>query len=454
MERSATVRHEILTNGRDQALMEFAATLLDAVQVSVGMDITGPSVSVSNNPFQPIIAALRSGQTLRQAVADANIEGANSVAVVRNLLLDAVELQIDLEIAAHKAQAQVTVFQNLASGTQDLAVEARRARAYLAHSPANDPSFRLVRDSVRLQLADQLEYAARVSYMAAKRAEYEYAARLGASEFFRLSDIYRARTAQDIISFLDELEGITNNLVVEDADVNREWFTLSVAQHVLGWTDEELGLTGEAARAERARRFQEWVADHTETGADGKPVLVFTLVTSPADDGVFSHVIAQGYDRFWLHKVAGIGQPKPDSNGIGINLVTSQAGDLSYRRAAVTQSGLVHLKARSGCIFEYRLIHPAALLGLEWPDNQPPEEATATFRASVNDEDGTRTSAFLGRPVSATNWQIVIYAGAPETGLPDLDLQQLEDIELLLDTTFVSRSPGDPDPADCIRLDY
>ena len=214
------------------------------------------------------------------------------------------------------------------------------------------------------------------------------------------------------------------------------------------------GAVGDAARAERIRRFREWVAEHTETGTDGKPVLVFSISTSPADNGVFSNVIAQGYDRFWLHKVAGIGQPKPASNGFGMNLITSEAGGLRYRRVAVTQSGVVHLKARSGCIFEYRLIHPAALLGLEWPGGQPCDEATATFRAGISGENGTRTAAFLGRPVSATDWQVVVYAGAPELGLPDMDLQQLEDIELVFDSTHASRTPGAPDPSECIRIDY
>ncbi|MEZ4672819.1 MAG: hypothetical protein R2932_01070 [Caldilineaceae bacterium] len=68
--------------------------------------------------------------------------------------------------------------------------------------PANDPSYRLV-DSRRLQLATQLEIAARLSYLAARRAEYEYTARLSANNF-RVSDIYRARLADDILKFLQE----------------------------------------------------------------------------------------------------------------------------------------------------------------------------------------------------------------------------------------------------------
>jgi hypothetical protein len=452
IERNATVTDTILTNGREQAAMEFFATLMESTTTQISI-FPVPGVSVSRNPFQPAIAALRTAQTLRQAVNDIKIEDANSDAVVRNLLLDVVEYQMELDIAAQKANAQVTVFENLASGTQDLAVEARRARAYLVQSPANDPSFRLVRDSTRLALADQLSLASRIAYMAAKRAEYEYAARLGVSSI-NISEIYQARTATDILNFLTKLENATSSLIVTDAETDRELFTMSVAQHVLGLTDEELGMSGEAARLERIRLFRQWVAANTHIGTDGKPVLVFSLATSPADDGIFSNVIAQAYDLFWLHKVSGIGQPKLASTGFGMNLVTSQATDLGYRRVAVTQSGVVHLKARSGCIFDYQLVHPAALLGLEWPDGQPTDIATSTFRAGVNEEDGTRTAAFLGRPVSSTDWSIVIYAGAPEIGLPDMDLQQLEDIELSFDSTYATRISSVPDPEDCIRIDY
>jgi hypothetical protein len=439
-ERNAKVTHEILTNGQAQAAMEFAATLLESLNVQCGLAEAG--CSVSYNPAQPAIAALRMGQVLRQATADANIEDANSEAVVRNLLLDIVELQIDLEIAAQKANALVTVSENLAAGTTDLAIEARRARVYTNNSPANDPSYRLVRDSLRLELADHLALAARLGYMAAKRAEYEYALRLGVNEI-NISDIYQARTAWDILGFLSELEAKTG---LQNPSIDQEEFTLSVAQHVLGWTDEELGLTGEAAHVERVLRFRDWVSKHTET-VNAKPTLVFSFATSPADNGIFSNVIGQFFDRFWLHKVAGVGSPTPTSNGFGVNVITAETGVSTNPRAVVTQAGIVHLKAQSGCIFEYRLIHPAPMLGLEWSDSQNPEIATATMVAALNGQGGTRTTRFFGRPVSATDWQI-------ELGLTEIDPQQLEDIELIFDTTYASRQPGDPNPNDCIRIDY
>ena len=60
----------------------------------------------------------------------------------------------------------------------------------------------------------------------------------------------------------------------------------------------------------------------------------------------------------------------------------------------------------------------------------------------------------LSRPVSATEWRVEVYAGAPETGLANLDLQQLNDVELNFSTTRASRTPGEPQPSDCVRVDF
>ena len=137
----------------------------------------------------------------------------------------------------------------------------------------------------------------------------------------------------------------------------------------------------------------------------------------------------------------------------GINLLSDQPGELGYRRVIVTQAGATHMRSRAGCIFEYKLIQPAALLNLAWPSNQDEAAAITDFKASVNGANGERNEAFLGRPVSASDWRIEIRAGAPEAGLPSMDLQQLTDIQLQFSTTRASRSPGTPVPSACVRGD-
>lgn len=452
LERSATVRDEILTNGEAQSIMEFAATILDSLNVEVGTD----GASVSYNPAQPAIAVLRQQQTLRQAAADAAIESANSEAVVRNLLLDAVEISTEMEVVGHQLRSQYVTFSNLAAGTQDLVVEARRARDYVKASPANDPSFRLILDGDRLALAEDLALAARTAYLAAKRLEYEYAYNLSQDAGFSISDIYRARNASDVTRFLTVLDNIANNAFLEHTQLEQKEFTLSVARHVLGLTDEALGLSGIEAETERSRLFGLWVADHVE-GEGEKAKLTFALWTSPDDKGVFATVMRQTYPRRWLHKASGTGQPLQSSIGFGINLVVggANASALGYRDVFVSQGGVVHLKGMNGCIYEYRLLHPAALIGLKWPEGESADSAQTWVEAQINGAPRPRVQAFAGRPVSATGWSLQLSAGAPEDLLPVMDLAELKDIELLFDSTCATRTSDDPpDPQKCIRVDY
>jgi hypothetical protein len=281
-----------------------------------------------------------------------------------------------------------------------------------------------------------------MSYLAARRAEYEYAARLSASNF-RISDIYRSRTADDTLRYLQQMRGVMGSL--DPGPTNARDLTISVAQHLV---PDDMD-------------FEEWVAEHTVTGSDDKDVLRFSFPTSLNEGGLFSRLIQQNYDGYWLHKLSGIGEPKPTSNGISLNLVSTQTvtPSLSYREVSVSQGGLVHLRSHAGCIFDYRLIAPAALLGLEWAQNQDPEAATASFLANVNEEhdyteNGFRAPEFNGRAVSSTEWEVVIYAGSPDGILADMDLAQLTDIELIFSTTYASREPGEPELSECTRIDW
>jgi len=265
--------------------------------------------------------------------------------------------------------------------------------------------------------------------------------------------------------YQSKLLGVTNNLAGSATyQTNAGDFKVSVAKHVLLLTDEALAKEGftdpAAAQAERTRRFREWVAQNTinDPKISGQPVLRFGFTTSLLDGGLFSQVIQEGYERYWLLKLSGIGEPKLSSNGMSLNLVTEQDG-LSYRTVSLTQGGLVHLRSFSGCTFDYRLMSPAVLLGLEWASNQNPEVATAIWNGNVNNthlytENGFRTPTFLGRAVSSTGWQALVYSGAPEAGMLNMELQKLTDIEIIFSTTYASREPGTPQLSECTRIDW
>ena len=99
-------------------------------------------------------------------------------------------------------------------------------------------------------------------------------------------------------------------------------------------------------------------------------------------------------------------------------------------------------------------------MGLEWSSNQNAEAATASFLANVNEEtpytdNAMRTESFQGRAASTTEWQVMIFAVAPD-GAPasDMALQQLTDVELNFSIIYASRTPGDPQPSECTRIDW
>lgn len=447
--RNEAVNSELLTNGVAQSAIALAQDIVNCCAVEYGSN----GFSFAANPGAPISAVLSQASVLRQAVADMKTANIESEAVIRDFFLDLAELQVKLEVTIAEYNAQLTEYEANRDQVRHDVIEAQRERAYLQNSPANDPSFRLVRDSKRLVLASQLEYAARVAYLAARRAEYEYATRLPASNI-SISEIYRARTADDILRFLTKLESTANNLIVGDSQLQPKDFTVSVARHVLGLTDEYLGLTGAAAEAERVKRFRAWVAQNVATNDNGKPVLKFNFSTSLAENGIFSNVLGENFDNYWLFKMGGVGRPKNQNTGFAINLVSEETA-LDYRGVLVEQSGITHLRALSGCIFDYRLIHPAALLGLDWPKDQPAEAALSAFNAGINGANGENTNAFFNRPVSASNWQVTIFT-APEAGLPDMNLLKLTDIQFKFSTTYATREAVEIDPnhPDCVRTDF
>ncbi len=455
--RNEQVTNQIMFGAEKISLLDAAFELANCCQVSSAGEFTFNILS----PLAATTAALR---TLAEATNQTKVENINSASVVKILLLDVAEAALEIQSAAQQYQSMLTQFNGVVGQTGHDVFESKRQHAYVKSLPANDPSYRMVRDSRRLELAQALENASRLAYLAARRAEYEYTARLSANNF-RISDIYKARTANDILLFLSNLDAAVANLpgAVKDADSNQRDLTLSVAQHVLGLTDTYLkgqGIADANLQSERNRRFRQWVSQNTKPGSDGKPTLIFTFTTSSATNGLLGQVVQQGYDFYWLHKVAGIGQPKPSSNGFGLNLVTAQAGSLGYRQVRVSQTGQVGLTSYAGCLFDYRLIPPAALLGLDFPSNQPTDVVAGAFSGDINGKHGNTTPgystpAFLGRPLAANEWQVVINAGSPDGILPDLNLQQMTDIELKISTTYGTRASNvQPQPSQCVRIDF
>jgi hypothetical protein len=403
-------------------------------------------------------AGLRPGIIMKQAAHDMLVEDANAEAVIRNLFLDLAESQYDIDMAFQQLSGQQDDFDNLIGDLRHDLFEVQRQQAYTVNgrtNPANDPGYRMTRDSKRLELAAALEKASRTAYLAARRAEYEYAARLFASNF-RVSDIYKARTAGDVLKFLSDLNGVVQNLpaAIKDAEVQSQQIDVSVVYHVLGLTDQYLasqGFSGGAATVERQRRLQAWINDNKiENGQK----VQFQLTTTSDTKGILSNVIVNNYELQWLLQLSGIGTPKPENTGVGINILTNQTGANLRYDVTMRQSAHVEQTSFAGCLFAYRLMPSAVMLGLDWPSNQPTDTVLGVLTANVNGANGTNTPQFLRRPVAA-NWQVTITTGSPDNIIADLDLSKVTDIVLKFSTTRATRTSGTPPrPAECVRTDF
>ena len=142
-------------------------------------------------------------------------------------------------------------------------------------------------------------------------------------------------------------------------------------------------------------------------------MLSFTFSTTAATNGQFSQAIQPDYNFYWLHMATGIGSPKLDNTGVGMNLLTQQPRPQLPQHTRIEQSGVVSIRAQNGCMYTYRLMPVAVMLGLEWPSTQPAEVVAGAPQASVNGTGGVATNAFLGRPVSASSWRLVVDAASP-----------------------------------------
>ena len=212
--RNTKVKSEVLTGAQENSAYEAAIAAANCCAITAGAP---PEYQM--NPGAFVEAALRPGQILGQAAHDMKIEDANSEAAIRTLFLELAGARKDIDLAFQHYLEATDDFDGVVGTLEENVFEAQRERSYVLASPANDPGYRMVRDSLRLNLAKELEKATRVAYLAARRAEYEYAAQLSLDNF-RISDIYKARTADDVTNFLTDLDSAIAKRPGADVDAD------------------------------------------------------------------------------------------------------------------------------------------------------------------------------------------------------------------------------------------
>jgi predicted outer membrane repeat protein len=384
------------------------------------------STSTVWDPAEANIGQWESIQALKQAQAEAEIEGANSAALVRNLLLQQAEAVQEFYIAAEEFNTLADEHNYLAERRSRLLSMREQAinRVASHNSHLLNPAYRIWRDSLTIQSNQAHALAAQFAYLTARAAEYELL-----TPYPNLGKVFRARTSNDIRIFLDGLKVWVQALDLP-GQLNRYPYTLSLARDLWGLTDQAIDPEGILSASERdQKRYEEFQKLLQANLSGGRLEAWFTTALDQQR--------AEGQYLFspniWNNRIAGIGAPLAANEGVKLNIITRQSG------VSDVEVVLIHGSAAGGAE-AYRNVNnetvyydpgTAVPVGYVLPAGLDPENTTVVLRPAINGVGGIANSGLLNLSVAASSWTLRI----PSTTRGNLDYSQIEDIQIILDTT-------------------
>lgn len=391
---------------------------------------TTSSVSKVWDPAQQELGFLSSVAALQNAANQAQVIGANSAAVIQNLLLQQAEVMIELDIAVDEFNRVSAEHNQLVDQYHRWVNLREQAQANQLDSYLNNPAYRILRDSLTVEASRSHGLSARFAYLTAKALEYEFLVR-----YPNLNDIFKARTADDVDNFLNDLEAFRLALG-SPGERNRYPYRISLAKDVIGLSDQNLDPNGALSATERSRlrfqNFQDVIAASVVTDTSGAVIAIeIPFSTSLLDNRIFT-------PNIWNNRIAGVGLPLdvPNTQGIAVNVLTRQFGNVGTPEVQLTHSGHASYRTATGALVQY-VPENAKLSGYIVPAGFESKTKTATILSSVNGNgQGTPSSAFFNRSVAASHWILRIDLNSPFNR--QLQLDQIEDIEIQMDTTGVA----------------
>ena len=420
-----------------------------ALNSTAGVNLERVHISTSEFVYSPndaIIGQYDSLITLKEAEKEARLTALDSQQLVFDLLLEQTELLIELQIAQTQFNKMVSehnllVEQYLLTLTQRQGTIASIQESYLSK-----PYFRLFRDGAALEVARTLDQATQAAYLTAKALEYHTLHPVS-----YMHELYRVRNVTNLRAFLNKLASDYAGL--PNTQFSKVTYRLSLVEDLLGLSDENLNpdgnLTPEEVTAVRNARFQTLLQEsritNNETGFDS---IVF-LFSTTLDDPKFVHGVFN--NRISRTSSGNEGDPGCKTavgcRGVWLNMVTTQdpaifAGDLPK----VTLSHGGQATYHNGSLDEVSYDPgPALMIGHSLPPGFDPNRRDAVMTTHVNlgltAEPNVNLIAdnFFNLSVAATQWRITIDLNNP-TENTKLDLSKLQDIEIRMDTTYVTPS--------------
>lgn len=418
-----------------------------ALNSTAGINLERVHISTSEFVYSPndeIIGQFESLILLKEAEKEARLAALDSQQLVFDLLLEQTELLIELQIAQTQfnkmvAEHNLLVDQYLLTLTQRQGTVAAIQESYLSK-----PYFRLFRDGAALEAARTLDQATQAAYLTAKALEYHTLHPVS-----YMHELYRVRNVTNLRAFLDKLA--SDYAGIPNTQFSKVTYRLSLVEDLLGLTDENLNpdgtLTPEEVTAVRDARFQTLLQESRITNsATGFDSIVF-LFSTTLDDPKFIH---GGFNNRISRTSSGNnGDPGCKTavgcRGVWLNMVTEQnpdefEGDLPK----VTLSHGGQATYRDGNLNEVSYDPgPALMIGHSLPPgfdaNRRDALMTTHLNLGLTAEPNVNLIAdnFFNLSVAATQWRITIDLNNP-TENSKLDLSKLKDIEIRMDTTFIT----------------
>jgi PKD repeat protein len=214
--------------------------------------------------------------------------------------------------------------------------------------------------------------------------------------------------------------------------LNRYPYTISLGRDLWGLTDEALieeygEMNAGELEALRYQTFQEILQSNV---VDNRLEVWFTTALDqgrPEGQYLFS-------PNIWNNRIAGVGEPLAQNQGVWINLVTRQSGAVDGAEVVLVHGGMAGgAEAYRNVLGETVYYDPdtAVPVGYKLPAGLDPENTTVVLRPGVNGVGAIANSGLINLSVAASSWTLRI----PANSRGNLDYSQIEDIQILMDTT-------------------
>ena len=444
--RSVETVTGLFTSG---ASVGFSESVSWSTQTSTGTSTSiGSSEGSSWNPNVEALAQSQSDVTLLQAIERSRVEGTNSAALVKNLLIEISTLYLSIEELYLAKERQLALIRSQFDVMNSVLAQYSVALEDLSTAYFNNPAYRLELSNAEEFANAKFNTAMYWSYRAAKNLEYVWSEKFNNpilsqdntdspqaiegeefDTFVRAESVFSARFAggsipnlRDFLGALKIWDQELGNLRSPNRENERR--TFSLRKDILGFEVENPDDLEQERQS--IARFKSFIADHRILGLNPtKPDLRFDFSLSIADNAFFD-----------------IDQPNLKIQSLSMNLLSDDDGlfdrdvnnapsvDLAMTDRAYVRTFFANYRSGRDDLLSYKLEEGRTL-------------SDSPFLAIVNPQvDGEgeldENTALAGLSPAVTKW--VFYIDSGDFVNQHLLLDNLTDIEFTVDYTY-----GPPD---------